>query len=405
MAIKLIDIDLTQPLQPIYVDARYARVFFCVRCHYQPLGLVQMNCETRPGIFSAEQLKKIFSERFSWNLWEEQVAGKLIWTGPGRDVQLPNISVIVCTRDRPIALERCLDALHQLDYQHYEVIVVDNCSQDQKVCEVVQQSGFRYVREDRPGLDWARNCGIEAAKNDIVAFIDDDALAFPWWLRGIAHGFEDTQVMAVTGLVLPAELETEAQNDFEIYGGMNKGFTGFTIHPSSMETTALFWASGWGVGTNMAYRRELFAKIGGFDVALDVGTPTNGGGDIEFFYRTVARGHSLRYEPAAMVRHFHRRDAASLNQQIYNNGRSFPAFLLTIAIQEPSKRVSVLSFCLKHWLYNWLLKRLVIGIVKRDRWKRRFAFYELRGAFSSLFAFNKSRKIAQQIQSSSKSTI
>ena len=104
--------------------------------------------------------------------------------------------------------------------------------------------------------------------------------------------------MAVTGFVLPAQLETYAQRYFEdIYGGMGKGFRPRTFRRSNMDEGQLLWASGFGVGANMAFRRGLFEKVGLFDPALDVGTETRGGGDVEFFHRVVARGHLCVMNP------------------------------------------------------------------------------------------------------------
>jgi hypothetical protein len=255
------------------------------------------------------------------------------------------------------------------------------------------------VREETPGLDWARNRGIQETQYAIIAYIDDDALAGAGWLRGIAYGFQDPKVLVVTGAVLAAELETQAQNDFERYGGMCKGFTGFTIRASSLSGRQLFWASNWGVGTNMAFRRALFEAIGDFDVALDVGTPTNGAGDIEFFYRTVSAGYALRYEPAAMVRHVHRRDNESFQRQVYNNGRSFAAYLLTIARKQPLLRAQVARFALRWWVWHWLLRRLYVGISKRDKETLNLALTELRGCISGPLAYRRALQVASQLES------
>ena len=65
----------------------------------------------------------------------------------------------------------------------------------------------------------------------------------------------------------------------------------------------------------MAFRREFFAEAGLFDPALDVGTPTNGGGDLEMFLRVMKTGHALVYEPLAMVRHRHRRTYEDLRHR------------------------------------------------------------------------------------------
>jgi len=392
MLIKVAEIDLTQPLQPIYVDWRYQRLHVLISWGQLPLGMLFLQCRTDTRTFTVEQLQTEILQTFGWQIWEQAVA-RTLYRLDKPDRTLPPISVIVCTRDRPRSLERCLATLAQLEYPTYEVVVVDNCSRDPAVADVVTRSGFRYVREDQPGLDWARNRGFKTAQHDIIAYIDDDALAGPGWLRGMAHAFEEPEIMAVTGMVVPAEIETSAQNDFERYGGMSKGFKGFTICRRELEVGALFWASNWGVGANMAFRRQALESLGGFDIALDVGTPTNGAGDIEFFYRVVASGYKLRYEPAAMVRHVHRRDGASLRRQIYNNGRSFAAYLLTIARNEPRKRAMVLWFALRWWMWPWLIRRFIRSIAQRDIWTLRLALIELSGSFSALRAYRESRAI------------
>ena len=396
MLIKCTEIDLSKPLQPLYVDWQYSRLYALICWGRLPLGMLSLDCRSSDRVFSAARLQHEIVQTLGWAVWQQAIAGTLNYLEADSARPLPPISVIVCTRDRPLSLERCLEALARLDYPDYEVVVVDNCSRDAATAQVVARSGFRYVREERPGLDWARNRGVAESRHDIIAYVDDDALATPGWLRGIAYGFEQPEVMVVTGMVLAAEIETPAQNDFERYGGMGKGFMSHTIRRDDLSKSSLFKSSNWGVGANMAFRRSLFAMIGSFDVALDVGTPTCGGGDIEFFYRAVAAGHTLRYEPAALVRHVHRRDQAALTRQIYNNGRSFAAYLMTIARNEPSRRRAVFWFALRWWMWPWLLRRLLGSIVRRDSWTFRMALTELRGSLSAPGAYRSAQKIAWQ---------
>ncbi len=341
-----------------------------------------------------EQLQQEILHAIGWQLWEQAVSGTLYRLYEGDDRLLPPISVIICTRDRGGSLERCLQTLAQLDYPAYEVLVVDSCSQDTTVASVVQRWGFRYIREEKAGLNLARNRGIQEAQHEIIAYLDDDTLATPGWLRGIAHGFADPTVMVVTGLVLPAELETRAQSDFECYGGMSKGFTAYTIQKEALSAQELFWASRWGVGANMAFRRALFRTLGTFDLALDVGTPTRGGGDIEFLYRVVATGYALHYEPSAMIYHVHRRDQRLFRQQICNNGRSFVAYLLTIACHEPHRRMAVFWFALRHWWWGWIFRRIVQSLIKGDTWTLRMGLQELWGSCFGIRAYRTSRKRA-----------
>jgi glycosyltransferase involved in cell wall biosynthesis len=400
MAIKFTDIDVRRPLQPIYVDDRYDRLFVLVRWGYRPLTQLQFACKGNVRTVDVDQLRSRIMDTCSWQLWEHGIAGTLEALNGERapDGEWPPISVVVCTRDRPFSLERCLEALAQVDYPSYEVVVVDNASRGgPEIHDIVARRGFRYVREETPGLDWARNRGFREARHDIIAYIDDDAQAGPGWLRGLAYGFQDPEIMAVTGAVLAAEIETKAQDDFERYGGMCKGLSSYVVRRSRLSNRALFWASNWGVGTNMAFRRSLFEAIGGFDVALDAGTPAGGAGDIEFFYRLLSAGYVLRYEAAALVRHVHRRDDAGLQQQIYNNGRSFVAYLLTVARNQPHRRMALFRFALRWWLWEWLFRRLLTGVIKRDRWTYSFALAELRGALSGPGAYRKAQRVARSL--------
>jgi hypothetical protein len=123
-----------------------------------------------------------------------------------------------------------------------------------------------------------------------------------------------------------------------------------------------------------------------------------GGGDLEFFHRLVAEGYALRYEPAAMVYHLHRRDDCGLRRQIYHNGRSFGAYLLAVGRNYPRRRVAVLRFASRWWLWDWLLKRLLKGVFKRDRLTRDLAVTELRGACTAVSAYWRSRKLARRLE-------
>src|SRR5204863_5692018 len=135
-----------------------------------------------------------------------------------------------------------------------------------------------------------------------------------------------------------------AQQLFEDYGGFGRGCTRRWFRaPRNGPVALAHGGSGkFGTGANMAFRRRVFDAIGGFDPALDVGTPTNGGGDLEMFFRVLKAGHTLVYEPAAIVRHRHRRSSAELRRQIANNGVGFFSYLVRTATAFPDERVAVL---------------------------------------------------------------
>ena len=308
----------------------------------------------------------------------------------------PPISVIVCTRDRPGELEDCLTALTSLKYPSYEVLVIDNASIDERTAAVAARFGVRCVRESRPGLDWARNRGIRESRYSIIAFIDDDARADPNWLSALARAFEDRQVDAVTGLVAPLELETEAQQLYEFaYGGMGKGFESRHLDRSLLGPDQLLRVQDYGVGANMAFRRTVFEGVGEFDPALDVGTAARGGGDLDMFHRVIVGGHLLLYEPGAVVWHRHRRTLDELKKQLYDDGRAFTIYLMKVGRVGTIKRRHVLSFTIRNWI-SWLVGRLGRGLVGRERLPVDMLWAPIRGVLSAPIAGRRARQTARQ---------
>jgi glycosyltransferase involved in cell wall biosynthesis len=239
----------------------------------------------------------------------------------------PMITIAVCTRDRPDLLQRCLASLRsQLDAQT-ELLVVDSASSSPEVMPVATASGARYVATDRPGLDVARNLALRSARGAIIAFIDDDAVAAPEWIGALRDSFADPAIACVTGRVLPLELRTEAQCHFEEHFSFDRGAD--PIRFTRGDDRPWFLINPWlmGTGCNMAFRRQAFDRIGPFDEALDTGTPTGGGGDIDIFRRLLRAGFVAVYEPAALVYHQHRVSRAELYRQIWGYGKSFTALM------------------------------------------------------------------------------
>jgi glycosyltransferase involved in cell wall biosynthesis len=313
----------------------------------------------------------------------------------------PTVTVAVCTRDRAADLAPCLDALQALEYPEVDWLLIDNASSDRQT-EILLRDRYpfiRYVREPRPGLDWARNRAVIEARGDIVAFVDDDVVVDRNWAGAVARVFEaDPGVMAVTGLVIADELETDAQRLFETYGGFGRGFVRRWYRaPAGRPLATIHGGTGkFGTGANMAFRRSLFDSIGGFDPALDVGTVTNGGGDLEMFFRVLKAGHTLVYEPAAIVRHRHRRSSASLRTQIANNGVGFYSYLCRSAAAWPDERWAFARLGL-WWFRWWHARRLVDSFLGKERLPRDLMWAELRGAFAGLRRYQRAAKRAVEL--------
>ena len=246
------------------------------------------------------------------------------------------VSIVVCTRDRPVILATCLKLLQQLHYDNIEVLVVDNAptTEETRLCFLAlvgDDPRFRYVREPVPGLSRARNRGLGEARAQHVAFTDDDVRVDPWWLEAIQGGFaRDPQAGCVTGLVPPAELDNAAQQFFDrrYSWAAHLDTRVFDLAGRGDESPLYPFSAGiFGTGANFAVDRELFAGLGGFDEALGAGSPAGGGEDLDAFVRVLRAGRSLVYEPSAIVWHIHRADARALRRQLFYYGVGLSAFL------------------------------------------------------------------------------
>ncbi|MFX6118579.1 glycosyltransferase family A protein, partial [Acinetobacter baumannii] len=92
----------------------------------------------------------------------------------------------------------------------FEIIVVDNAPDTDDTKQLVAKfPHIIYTRENRKGLDIARNKGATLASGTIVAYTDDDVIVDSNWIHTIKQSFTDASVMAVTGLILPVSITTK----------------------------------------------------------------------------------------------------------------------------------------------------------------------------------------------------
>jgi GT2 family glycosyltransferase len=312
----------------------------------------------------------------------------------------PLVTVAVCTRDRPDDLRRCLDALERIDYPLLELLVIDNAPATEAAKrEVLSRNGrVRYAPEHRPGLSWARNRAIAEAKGEILAFTDDDVLVDPGWVTELVEAFgSDPEIMAVTGLVVPSELDTDAQVLFERYRSFGRGFSRVRVQAAPGATLAARYGltGSFGAGANMAFRRRLFDEIGPFDPSLGPGALTRGGDDLEMFFRVLKAGHALVYEPRALVRHRHRRSMTELRAQMSDHGIGFAAYAVRSAAAYPHERVAFGR--LSAW---WLAKVLYRALHPRGAPAgpmRRLALAELAGLFRGPGCYRRARAATRAV--------
>jgi len=177
------------------------------------------------------------------------------------------VSVIVVSRHRPDALRRCLLGLQQLYYQGFEIIVVACDAGIASVTDMGLADQIKLIAFEKANISAARNLGLAVAAGDIVAFIDDDAVAEPTWLDYLSAPFDDPDVSAAGGYVRGRNgisFQSRAQSvnslgqqaPLEMQGDVPTVFKATQDRAIKTE------------GTNCAFRRETLLALGGFDPAF-----------------------------------------------------------------------------------------------------------------------------------------
>lgn len=359
MATAVLDIDLQNLPSEITGLDQYDKALVLIRLNKRPIG--QATLPVINGHINAEELRSTLMKAAGWMLHESWLHDYLAWDE--RDTTnfvQPQATVAICTRDRPADLQRCLDGLMNLPDDGQEILVIDNCpSTDETEKLVASYQRVRYVCEKRPGLDIARNRALKEAKYEIVAFIDDDATPDLGWLRALLKNFSDPLVLCVTGLTMPLELETSAQEWFERHTPFGRGFRRIVFE----ETRQNPFATGKvGAGANMALRRSVLQQVGCFDEALDAGTPTCSGGDHEMFGSILAAGYRIVYDPVALNWHRHRRTWKELRHTLYGYGVGAYSYFTRHLLFH--RELSVLQI-IAGWFWHDQLPMLVRSLLRR----------------------------------------
>ena len=242
----------------------------------------------------------------------------------------------------------------------------------------------------------ARNAGARAAKFGHLAFTDDDVLVDSRWLSALGQGFaDDSDVGCVTGMVATGQLESRSQRYFDqrvAWGGsvhvtrfrLDDPPTGFPLFP--------FQFGAYGTGANFAVKRSLLFQLGGFDEALGVGSPTGGGEDIDWFLRVILKGHTLLYQPDAVVWHKHRIDDEGLATQLENYGVGLGAVIGKLAA-DPKALRAMAPLMGRAVLHTWKILRVKdSGTVSTEKVGSANAFREFHGILRGPWALHQARR-------------
>lgn len=248
----------------------------------------------------------------------------------------PLASVVVPTCANDAAAVRCVTAIRDRARGPLEVIVVENRPARSNVSDALTRTfgpgaEVSYVEEARPGLARARNAGLAAARAGIVAFVDDDVVVGEDWFDALRKAFAAHPGAAcVTGRIDAVELETRAQSLLEQFATYGKGLQPrvYSIKAPPADVPLFPYTAGhFGSGANMAFSREALVALGGFDPFLGTGTSSRGGEDLDICIRLLLAGHTLVYEPRAVVFHQHPDTMRMLDRQVFNYGWGLGALI------------------------------------------------------------------------------
>jgi GT2 family glycosyltransferase len=388
----VLQLDIDRLPFTLAVAQQYEHALILVRRRGAPAG--QFYVPVRGGSVDMDACRRAvldITRRQSWQ-WEAQD-----YLGPAaRPAAQPAATVAVCTRERPDDLVPALEAISLLQPAPVDILVVDNNPTTSRTQEVAARfQNVRYVREDRPGLDAARNRALLEATTPVVVFSDDDAVPEPEWLGHLLQPFEDPQVLCTSGLTLALELETSAQEWFERYSPFGRGFERIVfdgIRHDSLEVSLI------GAGANMALRRSVLDAVGGFDEALDAGTATRSGGDHEMFGRILAAGYRIVYEPRAVSWHRHRRTWDELRATLKGYGTGVYAVWTRRLLYERQPGVLRHAF---RWFHRTQLPRLWRALRHgSDSVPLDLVLAELRGCIAGPGAYRKARRRLESTEAS-----
>lgn len=202
-------------------------------------------------------------------------------------VNWPSFTVVVCSYNGSATIRQTLDALVQLDYPNYEVIVVNDGSTDH-TADIAAEYAVTLISTENKGLSSARNTGYRAGSGEIVAYIDDDAFPEPHWLRYLALGYLQHDVVSVGGPNYPVP-------DDVLVADCVANAPGGPMEVMLTDTIAEHIP-----GCNMSFKRDALDKIGGFDAQFRAA-----GDDVDLCWRIIDQVGQIGFQPAAF--NWHRR--------------------------------------------------------------------------------------------------
>ncbi|MHA1298620.1 MAG: glycosyltransferase family 2 protein [Candidatus Helarchaeota archaeon] len=205
------------------------------------------------------------------------------------------ISVIIPTKFQRDNLEKCIESIQRQTRRADEILVVATSTNNEKIRNIEDQFRVNVIVERRKGLSYSRNSGILESKGDIIAFIDDDAIADKKWLYYLAKSHKIKGTGIIGGRIKPIWPKTPPSI---IKNSMlaREWLSLFDLGPFPLYVDRV-------IGCNFSLKREVFNQIGEFDTSIGKYSKLMYGGEETEFCERARNKFKVLYFPKAIVFH------------------------------------------------------------------------------------------------------
>lgn len=278
------------------------------------------------------------------------------------------LSVLVCTLNRSHNVIPCLDsiaeALSHAGLTDAEIVVTDNGSTDDTWSVLENWAAGSPVpvalqRETRKGASFARNCGLRAARGDLIIWTDDDCRLAPDFItKALELDRTDTEPTFRGGCVTLGD-----QSDLPICVTARDDARRWHIkkHPNGYLSLG-----GAFMGANMMMPRSIVDRVGFFDERFGPGSSIPAGEEVDYIFRAYAAGFMIEYTPELIVYHFHGRKTLS---EAHSTMRNYS--IATGAVHAKHLLRSPLTYLPVIWIAKDALRELIGGT---NRYKPEVSF-------------------------------
>jgi len=246
-----------------------------------------------------------------------------------QSVQMPPVSVIVCTRNRSEGIVLATRSIQRCKFRDFELLIIDQSDDDETerallpLCSADQR--LRYLRMDVPGKPGALNRGFGLARGKYLLLTDDDCEVSEGWIDALLAAFEaDPRVGCVYGEVTAGPFDPAQGYIPECR--IEQAHTIYRLR-DLLDTSTEHW-SNFGIGASMALRADVVAEIGGCDPCIGPGAKFRTGDDIDIAVQVLRLGYAVHFLPAASVVHHGFRYWSSSKADVERSGFALGAIFM-----------------------------------------------------------------------------